>query len=180
MSPHKPHFHSARLHLRPVTETDAPHLCALDADDEVRRHLDQLAPPTLQAIQNEMIPRWQTYDRQTPATGFWIAELFDQYQFAGWFHLRSPKPESQLRPDDLELGYRLRRDCWNKGLATEGSRVLMHYAFNTLHAPRVAATALQANTASIQVMKKLGMRLDVEWLYKADMPAVAYAITAGE
>ena len=42
-------------------------------------------------------------------------------RFIGWFHLRPP--------DDPELGYRLRRDLWGRGYATEGSRALIDHAF---------------------------------------------------
>ena len=66
-----------------------------------------------------------------------------------------------LDPDDdetAELGYRLRRDAWGRGLATEGSRALLDHAFRTLALPVVWAGTMAVNTGSRGVMAKLGMR----------------------
>ncbi len=174
----KPILTSARLRLRAVTEQDAAALFSLDADVEVRRYLDQPVPPTLGQIQNEMIPRWQAFDTRTPEVGYWVAEAIDGSGFVGWFLLRPPKQEGSPRSGDLELGYRLRRDRWGQGLATEGGNLLLRYAFDTLHAPRVTATALAAHAASIRVMEKLGMSLEYRWTYNQQTPAVFHAITA--
>jgi RimJ/RimL family protein N-acetyltransferase len=181
-TPAKPILTTPRLRLRPVTAADAGDLCALDADLEVRRYVDLAEPPSLENIRNAMIPRWQAIDAATPAVGFWIAEtagIDAGGDFVGWFHLRPPRElpgGAGLRADDLELGFRLRRAFWGKGLATEGGRALIDYAFNELAAPRVVATALAPNAGSIRVMEKLGMVRMGDWAYKADMPAVAYAV----
>src|SRR5690348_9016844 len=93
-TPVKPIFTPARLRLRPVMPRDAADLCALDADVEVRRHVDLAEPPTLGQIRDEMIPRWQAIDAATPAVGFWVAETIGGDgggAFAGWFHLRPPR-----------------------------------------------------------------------------------------
>jgi RimJ/RimL family protein N-acetyltransferase len=180
----KPVLATARLLLRPVTPDDAADLCALDADLEVRRYVDQPDPPTLDDVRRSMIPRWQAVNAATPAVGYWVAEEVGGDRFAGWFHLRPPRAgdlhADSLRPNDLELGYRLRRACWGRGLATEGGRMLIEYGFGKLAAPRVVATALAANAASIRVMEKLGMTLAERWSYKGTIPAVAYALTADE
>ncbi|MFC8846533.1 MULTISPECIES: GNAT family N-acetyltransferase [unclassified Micromonospora] len=57
-----------------------------------------------------------------------------------------------------ELGYRLRRAAWGRGLATEGSRALVRYAFTTLGLARVWAETMAVNTASRRVMEKSGLR----------------------
>lgn len=155
-------------------------MVSLDADDEVRRYLDQPVPPTLDDIRREVIPRWLGYDIRTSEVGYWVAEETDGRGFLGWFHLRPPKQVDALWPDDLELGYRLRRDCWGHGLATEGGGLLLQYAFDQLGTPRVMATALRANSASIRVMEKLGLKLECHRLYKGLTPEVVYAITAAQ
>jgi [ribosomal protein S5]-alanine N-acetyltransferase len=47
-----------------------------------------------------------------------------------------------------------------QGYATEAAGALVAYAFGTLNLRRIVATTDDANTASIGVMRKLGMRLD--------------------
>ena len=85
--------------------------------------------------------------------------------FIGWFHLR---PEDG-HDDEPELGYRLKRDAWGKGYATEGSRALVDTAFADLGATRVWASAMAVNTASRRVMEKAGLRFvrlfHGEWPY---------------
>ena len=109
-----------------------------------------------------------------------MAEAMDDAGFVGWFHLRPPKQDGPLRPDDLELGYRLHRECWGLGLATEGGRKLLQYAFDQVNAPRVTAATLAANAAAIRVMEKLGLTLERHLLYKEQTPAVVYEITAAQ
>jgi RimJ/RimL family protein N-acetyltransferase len=45
-------------------------------------------------------------------------------EFVGWFGL----VPSATRDAEFEVGYRLRRDAWGKGLATEGTRALIDVA----------------------------------------------------
>jgi RimJ/RimL family protein N-acetyltransferase len=75
-----------------------------------------------------------------------------------------------LRPvgrHERELGYRLRRACWGRGLATEGARALIDLAFGELDASRVWAQTMTVNRASRAVMERCGMRyvrrFHLEW-----------------
>ncbi|WP_433687349.1 GNAT family N-acetyltransferase [Micromonospora carbonacea] len=62
------------------------------------------------------------------------------------------------RANQAELGYRLRRAAWGRGLATEGSRALLRHAFATVGLARVWAQTMAVNTASRRVMEKAGLR----------------------
>jgi len=173
----KPSFATARLVLRPVRADDAALLFELDADAEVRRFVDQPEPPTM-AMCEAVVARMRSIDEATPALGFWIAE--EAGAFVGWFHLKPPREGEPAEPGDLELGYRLVRRAWGRGLATEGSQALVDHGLRAMHAPRVTAVAFGANHASIAVMRKLGMTMWREWVYHARasgeaIPAVIYA-----
>jgi RimJ/RimL family protein N-acetyltransferase len=124
--------------------------------------------------------------------GFWAAIDKTSDRFLGWFHLR---PQDGDRVDQPELGYRLRREVWGRGYATEGARALIRKGFTDLGAQRVVASAFRANLASRRVMEKCGMTLArsyrltpdqlVEMLGIADPErfdgeAVEYAITKFE
>ena len=56
-----------------------------------------------------------------------------------------------------ELGYRLRRAYWGRGLATEGSRALVAYGFDRLGLRRIVAQTMTVNAASRRVMEKAGL-----------------------
>lgn len=62
------------------------------------------------------------------------------------------------RPDEAELGYRLRRAAWERGFATEGGRALIDRAFARQGVERVRAQTMAVNVRSRRVMEKLGMR----------------------
>ena len=75
--------------------------------------------------------------------------------FVGWFHLR---PAAGMPRDEPELGYRLVRSAWGRGLASEGARALVDQAFADLGARRVVAECMAVHTASLRVMEKAGLR----------------------
>jgi len=117
-----------RLSLRRFadSEADGRLLVELDSDPEVMRYIGPTGLTTVEAarelIRGRIIPSCVA---GTPRGG-WAAHLKPAGEFIGWFFLRSA-PASLLaaeagwtRPTDLEVGYRLRRAAWGRGLATEG------------------------------------------------------------
>lgn len=63
-------------------------------------------------------------------------------------------------PDDLEIGWRLGRQYWGSGYATEAASAWLAYAFESLRAPRVISIADAPNARSIAVMRRIGMSFD--------------------
>ncbi len=62
-------------------------------------------------------------------------------------------------PDEVELGYRLRKSAWGKGYATEGSRALIRKGFGELGVRRMVAETMAVHGASRRVMEKAGLAL---------------------
>jgi RimJ/RimL family protein N-acetyltransferase len=60
------------------------------------------------------------------------------------------------------VGWRLSAIHWGKGLATEGAREMMRYAFGVLKLDDVVSFTVPANARSRRVMEKLGMKHDPE------------------
>lgn len=145
---------SPRLRLRRLTEADLPALVALDADPEVMRYVTHGLPTPLAALRDDVLPQWLAIQADHPHLGFWAAEEAAAGAFLGWFHLK-PDPDA---PRTAELGYRLRRDAWGRGYATEGARRLVEHAFTTAGMDRVTAHTLVGNAASRRVMEKAGLR----------------------
>lgn len=145
-----------RLVLRRFTPDDVDDLTALDTDPEVMRYINGGRPTPREEIASSVLPRFLWYHDTSPAYGFWAVEERATGTFVGWFHLR-PDPDGG-RADEPELGYRLRRDVWGRGYATEGARALVARAFDELGARRVWAGTMAINTASRRVMEKAGLR----------------------
>ena len=79
----------------------------------------------------------------------------------------------------LEIGWRLRRDRWHRGLATEAAVAMAEFAFTQLQADVLYAVCDPRNLASFAVMQRLGMRLrGTEQWY--ERPLRTCEITAAE
>lgn len=76
--------------------------------------------------------------------------------FAGYWHFRTPP--------SLELLFGVESDHWNRGIATESSRCVIRYGFETLDFQTIEASTDVANAASVRVLEKLGMRYVVDGL----------------
>ena len=144
-----------RLVLRRFTEADVENLVELDSDPAVMRFITGGKPTSRDEIRNEVLPAFLAYYERYPGYGFWAAIEKSSGEFVGWFHFRPPKDG---RPDEPELGYRLRRSAWGKGYATEGSRALIQKGFTELGVERVFAETMAVNAASRRVMEKAGLR----------------------
>jgi RimJ/RimL family protein N-acetyltransferase len=142
-----------RLALRRFTLADVDRLVGLDSDPEVMRFLG--SPPPRSAY------------LQSPQPGRLLAFELSTGAFVGWFAL---KPTAT----GLELGYRLKREHWNRGYATEGSRALVDHAFRELGAERVYAETMAVNVRSRRVMEKAGLRFLRVFHLAWDDPLVGY------
>lgn len=145
-----------RLVLRAPREDDADDLFALNDDPDVMRYLNGGKPASRAEIVEEVLPRLMSYADRADGYGFWIAQEKAGGAFVGWFHLR-PAPQDGV-PDEPEVGYRLRKACWGRGYATEGSLALIDLAFTSLGARRVFAQTMTVNAGSRRVMEKCGLR----------------------
>ena len=67
--------------------------------------------------------------------------------------------------DEREIGYRLTPEFWGRGLATEAAAATIQYGFYQLKLPYILGIVEQANTASVRVLKKLGMRYERETIF---------------
>ena len=57
----------------------------------------------------------------------------------------------------VDIGWRIHKEFWGMGLATEGAIKCLDYAFNSVGISHVRSIAPAANLKSIQVMEKIGM-----------------------
>ncbi len=82
----------------------------------------------------------------------WTAVRRATDEFVGWFCL-FPTTETIA-----ELGYRLRREDWGRGLASEGASALVDWGFTNAAYDKIIACTMAVNHGSRRVMEKIGMR----------------------
>lgn len=151
----RPTLRSDRIELRPMTPEHLPHLVALDADAEVLRFILGRARTAGEA-EAFWGPKCAETGPDAVGLGWWVGFGPDD-EFLGWWDL-SPDVPVPRRPVRAEAGWRLRREHWGRGLATEGARELLAHGFDTVGLDVVWAETMAVNTASRAVMAKLGMR----------------------
>ena len=139
-------------------ERDRKLLWELDQDPEVMHFLSNRKPTTWDELENFMAPRIASFT--VPAEGLGIWEVVDRHNsdYLGWIiarYYRFDRPERET--DNLELGWRFKRMCWGKGIATEAAHAIMTVLARNPATRVFSAMADPANLASIGVMKKLGM-----------------------
>lgn len=157
----RPQLFTERLLLRDITADDAALLQELDSDPEVMRHIGPHPAGDIdcyrERIESVYIP-WQAHTWQ----GIRLIHDGVEGTFLGWVFIR-PAPAAPfaaeigwVNPHEVEIGYRLRRSAWGRGIATEASWPLMHMAMADPSTAAVVACASSNNLASLRVLDKLG------------------------
>jgi RimJ/RimL family protein N-acetyltransferase len=173
-----------RLLLRRFTESDVANLHELDSDPEVMRFINGGRPVPRDVICNETLPRFLRAYERFEGFGVWAAIEKSTGEFVGWLEFY---PRKDAGPEEIELGYRLRRSAWGKGYATEGSRALIRKGFTELGVQRVVAETMAVNAVSRRVMEKAGLKyvrtFHQEWPERIEGDEhgdVEYALTKAE
>jgi RimJ/RimL family protein N-acetyltransferase len=145
---------TSRLILRPWQERHREPFAAMNADPVVMKFFFE---PMSRQQSDEAMDRYRaTLDRD--GFGFLAAELRATGEFAGLIGMQVMRIQIPgLAQPAVEIGWRLCQPAQGQGLATEGARAVLDYAFTHLHLPQVVAITIPINTPSRHVMEKLGM-----------------------
>jgi len=147
-----PVFDTGRLWLRPRTMADLEACLAMDRDPQVTRHI---AGPWDDPVKHREFVEYRITRAYPRGLGYWsIFEAGAPERFIGWVLLI---PDHGAGPE-VEIGWRLVRDAWGRGIASEAARTVMRHAFETVRLPRIVADIAAENAASRRVAEKLGMR----------------------
>jgi ribosomal-protein-alanine N-acetyltransferase len=157
-----------RLIMRPFEIKDAPLLFELNSDPDVTQYVGEGAYETVEQVE-AFIRSYNQYEKY----GLGRLNMFTKTtgEYIGWCGLKYLADRNEV-----DIGYRLLKQYWGKGYATESAKANLNYGFNTVGLERIIGMAMKENTASINVFKKLGL------IYSHDescghQPGVIYAIT---
>ncbi len=141
-----------RLLLRDWREKDAEPFRQLNADPEVMRYF--LKP--LSAAESDAFLDRIRAEIQSAGFGLYAAELKDSGAFIGLLGFHVPTFETDFTPC-VEIGWRLAREAWGHGYATEGAAACLAYGFEQLGFDEVYSFTSVPNKPSQRVMQKIGM-----------------------
>lgn len=144
-----------RLILRRWQASDRPLFAKLNADPLV---MEFLTTPLSRTESDLLADRIESHF-QHHRYGMYAVESRPDKTFIGFVGLNIPSFEAAFTPC-VEIGWRLAAEYWGKGLATEGAKEVVRYAFDNLRLGQLVAFTVPANTRSRRVMEKLGMSYD--------------------
>ncbi|WP_299809658.1 GNAT family N-acetyltransferase [uncultured Roseibium sp.] len=142
-----PELRTGRLLLRPVVPEDLPVITRLIGDYDVAKMLARVPHP----YSLEDARYWYGLNAACKEDGERAFAIDAGGGLIGVISVGSPA-------EAPEFGYWLATDQWGQGFMTEAGRAILAWLFETTQTLRVMSGALKENTASINVLKKLGFQ----------------------
>jgi len=144
-------FNSERLSYRPYRRSDAEAAFAFFGDPEVMQYSAFGVHPTIERTV-EMLAGFIA-DNQRHGFGLWAVVERETGELIGMAGLTEMDEGG-----DMELAYRLRRDRWGWGYATEAAAAWVAKGFGPLDLPQIVAVVEPDHLVSKHILEKLGMR----------------------
>lgn len=152
-----------RFILREFRETDVDDLFEMDSDPEVHAYLGNNPVKSKETIEEVIANVRQQY--KDHGIGRWMIEDKETGEGVGWSGLKF-ETNSIDQSKYYDLGYRLKRKHWGKGIATETSEAAIEFGFDNLHLKQISAAAHKDNGASNHILKNLGFRQTQEFFFE--------------
>ncbi len=173
-------YRTERLVLRSWADDDIEPFSAMCSDDEVMRFF----PSTMS--REECVDMVAAIGERFAANGFGLWAVEHESQFIGYvgLNLTGPAFTVPFAPCH-EVGWRLARDAWGKGFATEAAQESLRIGFEEFGLDIIYSWTTGANLRSENVMRRLGMtrRTDLDFDHPGTpgwvgAPHIVYSLTS--
>src|SRR5215471_18267067 len=139
--------------LRQWRDSDLELYAAMNADAEVMRYFPSLF--TYEQSKSSLVRQRTLIEER--GWGLWALDV--DGVFAGSTGLAIPGFEAPFMPC-VEVGWRLRREYWGRGIAYRGALQALDYGFTILKLPEIVSFTATANAPSRRLMERLGFVRD--------------------
>ena len=141
-----------RLVLREFVKEDFQELFRMNSDAEIMQYVGDGSTRSYEEQIDELDRLIRNYSKR-PCLGIWATLLKGTHTFIGGSGL-----VYYDNTTEIEIGYRILKEHWNKGYATEASKALLRYGFEQLDLKKIVSSAHVDNIASRRVMEKTGLK----------------------
>lgn len=145
-----------RLYLRQWQASDFAVFAEINADPEVMKYFPKLLTPKV----SDIIASKCQQLIANQGWGLWAVSLKDRSKengaFIGFVGLNDTHADMSFAPA-VEIAWRLHKDYWRQGYATEAARAALNFAFTELSLDEVVSFTAVINKRSQLVMERLGM-----------------------
>ena len=148
-----------RLILRDLQESDLPALIAMNQDPEVMQYFPK------PYSQEESLRLYQGIQDEVKAYGYSLLAVEEKssQEFIGLVGLHHSDLRIFAGKEAVEIGWRLRKEFWNRGYATEAAQACLDFAFQQAGLSEVYSFTSLLNQLSQKVMQKLSMEFVKEF-----------------
>jgi RimJ/RimL family protein N-acetyltransferase len=168
---------TARLVLSAWTEAERAPFLEMTTDPEV---MVDYSEPFTPSVAEE---RFERHLASLGRDGFgkWALRRREDNAFIGYCGV-SPIWPSLAPAPGLEIGWRMVRNAWGHGYATEAARAALTDVFERTAAPEVLSYTGPTNARSLAVMVRLGLERDAsrDFDYEDERPAVVFVARRGD
>jgi RimJ/RimL family protein N-acetyltransferase len=167
-----------RLLLRRWYDDDLAPMADINADPEVMRWIGDGSVLDLDATAEE-IERWEDeWDEE--GFGVFAVELLASGELAGFAGLSVPEYLPEVMPA-VEISWRFGSPFWGQGYASEAAHATLEFALQDRGLDRVISVDRISNEASLNVVRKLGMKPERETTHPVyGFPLTIHAIDLTE
>jgi len=159
---HLPFLETERLILRPITLEDTFEFYEMDSQPEVHTYLRDLPLKTIEEALNLINGLRVQYNKY----GIGRVAVIDKstFRFIGWTGFKYILDSYNNHTNYLDFGYRLRKEAWDKGFATEAAMACIEYYKEALTHFKIHAMTHHENKASKHVLEKVGFQVTEEFI----------------
>lgn len=143
-----------RLLLRRWRDEDRAPFAAMNADPAVREFFQgTIGREESDAWIDRIEAHWEEH-----GWGLWALELRESGTFIG--HTGLWPADFLADPSPVEVGWRLAREHWGHGYATEAAREALRFGFEELALDEIVSFTVPQNKRSMRVMERIGLIRD--------------------
>lgn len=146
------YFESERLRMRDFEPNDLPEFKRMNEDPEVMRFF----PKTLSHEETESFYEAILNEFKIYGFGLYAVDRRDTNEFIGFIGFHHATFEADFTPC-IEIGWRLKKEAWGQGFATEGAKACIKYADKKFNFENIYSFTAKINTPSERVMQKIGL-----------------------
>ncbi|WP_299455817.1 GNAT family N-acetyltransferase [uncultured Microscilla sp.] len=141
-----------RCYIREFVEGDVELIYQMNSDPEVMKYITDGKPQTYEYSKKRTLYFINEYYSKYPGLGMWAVVRKAGDQLMGWVCLKHLDNQ-----DLIEIGYRLIKEHWGQGYATEVSQALVHYGFTEVSLDKIVGIASEDNVKSQYILQKIGL-----------------------
>lgn len=144
-----------RLIIRDHKESDLENHHLLISDPEQMTYIEDIKTNSLKESKENLDFSIKESNSNERKCYFFLVEIKETHEFVGSVGFTIMDQNNQ--GGHAEMGYFILKKHWGKGYTTEASKAVIDFAFQSLGLHKISAGCNAKNTASENIMKKLGM-----------------------